>query len=565
MKTGKQLFRISILGMAGILLLVGAAQVDAACEVIGVDEGPPLVVTFEVQEDAAAGVGLWQIRVIEAENATVDIPSFPPGTVNPVTVTATRIDPNQDFSVVLESVNFLNATSRCSYSRDATPPPPPNGAPSCAVSSVETGPPLEVQFIAQDGDDGLQAIEIVEAVNADVDVPGFPAGTISPIGVTATRIDPVSNMSVILRVRDVGGQFSQCNYAAPAADDETPPLCTVASTIPGPPAEALLAVQDQESGLASIEVSEAFNATVDIDSFNTGTTDPVAVQITQINSSLSFYAVLVSSDQLGNTTTCRYPQIDTDQTRPEYDAVGDDSANFFQDQMTGMINDFSRDSQNNRINFDSDFTPQESFSTDAASLVPDPCFANGSGTPQAALTTAFQNANYTWEVVLQMQPAADIFLQANACVLDSTKEDILTDGRQTGLYRTPWDPDQQVFLKGANPQITVKALPGPNAVQGFPSTGFLMDARKLPGLEMVSLFESPLALQAFINQGVLMAKPKQGASNSAGETMYELMPGDRIQVTISIPANSTADIWLGPENIIIRYLGVVGTEIRASN
>ena len=562
MKTAERLFRLFIPGIVGILLLVGAARVEAACEVVDVDEGPPLVVTFEVQENTSGVIGLREIRVIEAENATVDIPPFPVGVISPVTVTATRINANQNFRVVLESVNTVFTISRCSYVRDVTPP---NDAPICVVSSVEAGPPLQVQFTVQDGDDGLQAIEIFEALNADVDVPSFSVGTTAPIVVTATRIDPGSNMSVTLRVRDTEGQISQCNYGAPAAEDDTPPLCGVVSTDPGPPAEALLEIQDLESGLASIVVSDALNATVDIAPFSTGTNDPVEVRITQINANQSYYAVLASSDQFGNTTSCRYPLIDTSQTRPEYDAVGDDSGNFFQDQMTGLINNFSRDAQNNRINLDSDFSPQEAFSTDAGGLVPDPCYANGSGAPLAALTSAFQNANYIWEVVLQMQPAADIFLAVNACVFDRSQDDILTDGRQTGLYRTPWDPDQQVFLKGANPSVTVKALPGPNAVQGFPTAGFLLDARKLPGLETVPLSESPLALQAFLTQGVLLAYPTQGASNSAGETMYELRPGDRIQVTFGIPANNTADVWLGPESILIRYLGVVGTEIRASN
>ena len=565
MKPTAQIVSLIILGIVGTLLLAGVAPVEAACEVTNVVEGPPLVVTFRVQENANSVIGLKEIRVIEAVNANVDVPLFPVGVISPITVTATRINSDQNFKVVLETVAINNATSRCSFERNVDPPPPSNDEPICTLTSEEEGPPLQVQFTVWDGDDGLQAIDIVEAVNANVDVPSFAVGTNGPVTVTATRIDPGSSMRVTLRARDTQGADSECNYTAPAAEDDSAPLCGIVSTDTGPPAEALLQVQDLESGLASIEISDSFNATVDVAPYSTGTTDPVEVRITQINTNQSFYAVVESRDQLGNTASCRYPEIDAEMTRPEYDAVGDDSGNFFQDQMTGMINNFSRDSQNNRINLDSDFSPQESFSTDAGGLFTDPCYGGGSGGTQAALTPAFQNASYTWEVVLQMQPGADIFLQANACVLEPSQEDILTDGRQTGLYRTPWNPNDQVFLKGANPRITVRALPGPNAPQGFPSNGFLLDARKLPGMEMVSISDSPLTLQAFLTQGILMANPKQGASNSAGETMYDLSQGDRIKVTISIPANNTADVWLGPESILIRYLGIVGTEIRASN
>ena len=51
MKTAAQLFRILILGMVGILVLGGAARVEADCEVTNVNEGPPLVVTFTVRFD----------------------------------------------------------------------------------------------------------------------------------------------------------------------------------------------------------------------------------------------------------------------------------------------------------------------------------------------------------------------------------------------------------------------------------------------------------------------------------------------------------------------------------
>jgi hypothetical protein len=56
-----------------------------------------------------------------------------------------------------------------------------------------------------------------------------------------------------------------------------------------------------------------------------------------------------------------------------------------------------------------------------------------------------------------------------------------------------------------------------------------------------------------------MKMPETGTTNALGQTMYNLKQGDRIKVTIQIPGNNTADIRYGQDNVILKYIGIVGT------
>ena len=137
--------------------------------------------------------------------------------------------------------------------------------------------------------------------------------------------------------------------------------------------------------------------------------------------------------------------------------------------------------------------------------------------------------------------------------------------RQTGRYRVPWDLNHAYFAPGTNPRITVKALPGPNAKKGFPAEGFYLDARSAPGLESKPLVNGLISLEAFALEGMWVVLPRTGLANSLGQTMHELNAGDSLRVTITVPFNSTADIYLGSDNLLLKYIGVIGTEFSSSN
>ena len=204
MKAALRLSSILIFGLFIFLSFLEVDYAEAACAVNEINEGPPLSVDFRVRENGGSIYGLQEIRVVESVNATVDIPNFYVGTIYEVIVTATRIDAGEDFRVVLESINTIGGTSTCSFFRSAEPPE--NEPPACSVSGVNPGPPLSVVFSVSDSDDGLQAINVLAAYNAEINIPTFSVGDNGPVLVTATRNDPYDAMQVSLSVSDTKAQ-----------------------------------------------------------------------------------------------------------------------------------------------------------------------------------------------------------------------------------------------------------------------------------------------------------------------------------------------------------------------
>jgi hypothetical protein len=91
-----------------------------------------------------------------------------------------------------------------------------------------------------------------------------------------------------------------------------------------------------------------------------------------------------------------------------------------------------------------------------------------------------------------------------------------------------------------------------------------MEARNAPGMQPVPMADSPLSLQAILEESIFLAFPQSGVINASGQPVYELNRGDRIKVTIRIPSKSTADISFGSDNVVLKYLGFLGTEYCAN-
>ncbi len=241
--------------------------------------------------------------------------------------------------------------------------------------------------------------------------------------------------------------------------------------------------------------------------------------------------------------------------RPEFDAVGDDSKNFFNDFIKEMVIEKSLDRAGNQINRYSDFTKKkdEFFKNTAGLLYPDPCFPGY----YSALIDAFNSAEFEWQIVLQMKPETDIDLQIRDCVLKHNTFDPWFYAEQTGRYRQPWG--ELVFDIYANPTVTVQALPGPFATTGF-KYPFYMDARTMPGLKNAPLVDALYTSKGIWDESLVMVLPKTGGKNGKGQTMYNLKQGDKINVFVKVPYNNTVDIFYGQDNVVLKYVGIVGTE-----
>ena len=546
------------IGVAIVFLLwPGMAFGIPVCQVSRVIPGPPLRVEFTIQESK---IGVKAINVIEKINASVQMTPFPPGFINPVVVTATKGNSTEALKVTLQAVDMKGGVSTCQY-QETVSPPVDTDPPTCFISEENAGPPAWAKIVVQDVGSGLQLIAVMEQSNATVTIPNFQQGTTGPVEVLVSQSIPNLAFSVVLQAKDMRGNPSTCQYEeeVPPPVDPDPPTCFISEEHSEPPAWLKIEFQDVGSGLQSIVVMEQSNTTVTIPDFQQGTIDPVEVLVSQSIPNLAFSVVFQVTDISGNLSTCTYPPVSFTKTRPEFDAVGKDSANAFSDFYKTLVIQHGLDNAGRAINDLSAFA-LESFTTNAGTLTPDSCFSSPGKTYLSVLTPTWTEAFYEWKITLQMRPASDISVNLIGCILKAGQSDPWTNARQTGLYRTPWPTEEPVFLPPANPKVTVRAFPGPFAVLGFPQTGFYLDARTQPGLNVSPLMNSEFTLQSLLEETLLLVVPITGHRNALGETMYELSQGDRLSITVEIPYNSTADIRFGKDNAVVKYLGFVGTE-----
>jgi hypothetical protein len=247
---------------------------------------------------------------------------------------------------------------------------------------------------------------------------------------------------------------------------------------------------------------------------------------------------------------------------PEFDAVGCDATNVFARTNAAQYGQVIKNTvgPEGPINyFSANFVlppgfKQEYFKQTAGQLYADPCF--GCFGLQSALTDAWNESVYEWYIILQMKPESDLNVNIYDCVLKHNEFSPWGSAEQTGRYRADWG--QLFFIPSANPSITVVAYPGEYATPGF-SGSFIMDARTLPGLDIVALDDVLYTSKGIWSEGLVMVMPETGKTNASGETTYNLKQGDRIYVKVTIPFNNTCDIRYGADSVIVKYIGIVGT------
>lgn len=258
---------------------------------------------------------------------------------------------------------------------------------------------------------------------------------------------------------------------------------------------------------------------------------------------------------------------------PEFDAVGCDAANFFaRTNLPYKVVTWHNDGYYGGIEWQSvfpkgRFANYEEFTTTAGQLFPDPCWGfDGKAVSDldsmscpgllSAMTDAWNQGIYKWRIVLQMKPESDINVNIYDCVLKHNEFDLWEGADQTGRYRAPWG--ELVFVPTANPIMSVRAIPGPFATPGF-AAPITLDARTLPGLTLVAMDEQLYTSKAHWEEGIVLALPKTGETNTSGQTEYNLKQGDVIEVTVAIPSNNTVDLFYGADNVLLKYIGVIGT------
>jgi len=235
--------------------------------------------------------------------------------------------------------------------------------------------------------------------------------------------------------------------------------------------------------------------------------------------------------------------------RPEFDAVGDDSANYFNDFIKDLV------VANNPWNTNSAFPdPWMGYRGERfvapVQLTADTCFPNY----LSAFTQWRRAALYTWYIVLQMDPQSDLDVNIVDCVVKHNSKTAFgtnpfEGASQTGRYELP--DGTPVFNPGANPQITATAYPGPYAVYGF-TAPFVLTNRTQGGLYLVPFERLPYTSKALWEEGLVAVMPEYGNG-------YPLSAGDVIKIDILIPPINVVDIRYGRDNVVIKYVGIDGT------
>ena len=157
----------------------------------GVTSGPGSVTVDHVN----AGTGLQSLTVVNATNATVNIPAFTPGTQMPVVVTFTPINPSLAVDFTLRAASTFHAANiRARCAEVCTPTTTVTEGdlfPGGIVSFAITSGPGSVTVDHVNAGTGLQSLTLIGApINAIVNIPAFTAGTTAPVVVTFTPIDP---------------------------------------------------------------------------------------------------------------------------------------------------------------------------------------------------------------------------------------------------------------------------------------------------------------------------------------------------------------------------------------
>jgi len=248
--------------------------------------------------------------------------------------------------------------------------------------------------------------------------------------------------------------------------------------------------------------------------------------------------------------------------RPEFDAVGDDSAIFFADIAKNLV------IANNPWNADSDFTnfpvggPYEYWSG-PGSLRADLCFP---GYFSKLVASGFAGGlKYAWKIVLQMRPDTDLDINIIDCVVKPNSETAFgvnpyEGAHQTGRYLLlGFLPYFDVTM---NPIIRAMAIAGPNAAGNW--APFYLTARTHPLLRNVVLDG---ARTYFTSKGiwdesivVRLPEPMVPVDGHPGMMEAALQQGDMFEIEFLLPAQNPVDIRYGQYSVFVKYVGVDGTD-----
>ncbi|MDQ6945461.1 MAG: hypothetical protein M3256_04135 [Actinomycetota bacterium] len=253
----------------------GTFSANSDCPAAGADPGVFKVSATAVGRSGTACAGIT-FAVTVANPATGQLsfaPSAPvvlgpPGGPSPTCVIDFNFDvlrvPTKDVSPapgvqteqIVAVVGFHDDGTPGSGTGTSTVTVTEHTPPLCNLTGVVAGPPKQIQITVQDTGSGLAAggIVVTTAVNANVPVPAFTAGTTSPVVVTATKINQAAPSHVALRVTDRSGNVTTCD-PTDISIDRTNGKPVTQSVHDVPSAEHFLTVFNGQPGIRTLVVN----------------------------------------------------------------------------------------------------------------------------------------------------------------------------------------------------------------------------------------------------------------------------------------------------------------------
>jgi hypothetical protein len=128
----------------------------------------------------------------------------------------------------------------------------PPGCPAPSFGTNAQGQPI-MWIDVQDADTGLASINVLYARNITVDIVGFSFGTLLPVRVTGTAIDPALSMGLTFEAFDLAGNRVECDPVLATVDRATGRPAT--ETFSGlPAAESNVTIRNGSPGVSVVEV-----------------------------------------------------------------------------------------------------------------------------------------------------------------------------------------------------------------------------------------------------------------------------------------------------------------------
>jgi len=197
---------------------------------------------------------------------------------------------------------------------------PISGQPQITLSTSSLGfPPTPVGQTAAG-----QAVNINNTGTARLDIGAINAsssefrfsGCLDPTTGTAS-LDPGGSCTLFVTATpsSTGSRSGRLTFtnSAPGSPGQialsvtgtaAPPTCAISRITSGPPAQANFTMQDNNSGLQSITLADASNATANIPTFVSGSTSPITVTATQTDTTQPSHVDFQVTNVAGAATTC---------------------------------------------------------------------------------------------------------------------------------------------------------------------------------------------------------------------------------------------------------------------